>query len=86
MPYATHFTSLKVSRSEPVGGIPMWVAVWGNRGRGQVMIGAPTLDDLQERWEQITNSDFDRTLAQRVVQVEWIDADAPKSQELPDSA
>ena len=52
---------------EPAGVISMWVNVWGNRGRGDVMIGAPTLAELAKRWEQITNSDFDETLAQQVI-------------------
>ena len=43
-----------------------WVAVWANRSRGHVIIGAPTLQALEARWEQITNVDFDPTIAQHV--------------------
>ena len=43
-----------------------WVAVWGNRGRGNVIIAAPTLQQLEARWEQITHSDLDPTIAQHV--------------------
>ena len=61
------FTKRRVQQLETAPGFEMWVAVWGNRGRGNVMIGAPTLDELADRWEQITNSDFDRDMAQRIV-------------------
>lgn len=43
-----------------------WLAVWGNRGRGHVIIAAPTLLALEARWEQITHSDLDPTIAQHV--------------------
>ena len=61
------FTKRRIQQLETAPGFEMWVAVWGNRGRGNVMIGAPTLDELADRWEQITNSDFDRDMAQRIV-------------------
>ena len=50
-------------------GCEMFVAVWTNRGRGVVMIGAPSLERLRERWEQITNSDLNPELAQCVVMI-----------------
>jgi hypothetical protein len=43
-----------------------WVAVWANRDRGHMIIGAPTLGQLAERWEQITHSDLDPDMAQQV--------------------
>lgn len=60
-------TALKPTDDKGVPSFEMWVAIWNNRGRGEVMFGAPTLDQLGERWEQITNSDFDPALAQHVV-------------------
>ena len=65
--YTTEFLKRRVQQLEPAAGYEMWVAVWNNRGRGAVMIGAPTLDELADRWEQITSSDFERHRAQHVV-------------------
>lgn len=69
---ATAFTMLAITALKPAEdmGVPafeLWIAIWNNRGRGEVMLGAPTLDALGERWEQITSSDFDPTRAQHVV-------------------
>ena len=66
-PGTTAFTKRRVQQLETAPGFEMWVAVWGNRGRGDVLIGAPTLDELAARWEQITSHDFDRDMAQRIV-------------------
>lgn len=77
MPATTEFTKRQVTRDKPVPAYDAWVAVWNNRGRGAVMIGAPTLDLLEARWEQIANSDFDRTIAQRVVITSWHKTDVP---------
>lgn len=71
--YATAFTKLAVTALLPeqgkpgIAGFEIWVAIWNNRGRGEVVLGAPTLDALAERWEQITSSDFERDRAQCVV-------------------
>ena len=54
-------------------GAEMYVAVWTNRGRGHVMIGAPTLEALSARWEQITHSDFMPEMAQYVVVLDVAD-------------
>lgn len=60
------FTKLAIKVNTKATGYSAWVAIWTNRGRGHVVIGAPTLDDLAEHWERITHSDFDRSAAQRV--------------------
>jgi hypothetical protein len=43
-----------------------FIAVWMNRGRGDVVIAAPTLEALRDRWEQITSCDLDEAMAQEV--------------------
>ena len=63
---STEFNKAPIEIGQPGVATEAWVAVWGNRGRGHVMIGAPTLKALEMRWEQITNLDFDPTLAQHV--------------------
>lgn len=68
------FTKRNITRAE-AHAYEMWIAVWSNRSRGHVMLGAPTLDLLAERWEQLTHSDFDRTIAQRVVVAAWVKED-----------
>lgn len=60
-------TALKPADDKGVASFEMWIAVWNNRGRGEVMLGAPTLDQLGERWEQITSSDFEPERAQHIV-------------------
>lgn len=60
------FTKMAIQTNMKATGYCAWIAIWVNRGRGHVIVGAPTLDDLAARWEQITNSDFDRSAAQRV--------------------
>lgn len=80
------FSRRTITREQPVAGIDMWVAVWSNRGRGEVVLGAPTLDQLAARWEQITNCDFDRTIAQRTIQVAWHGKDVPKPPESEDTS
>lgn len=64
---AKSFRKIKTTKLEQFNGFEMYVAVWNNRGRGEVMLGAPTLELLEERWEQITHSDFEPSRAQRVV-------------------
>lgn len=64
---AQTFRKVKATASATIGAFEMYVSVWNNRGRGEVMIGAPSLDELEARWEQITSSDFERDRAQRVV-------------------
>jgi len=72
------FISRKITR-EDASAYDMWIAVWANRGRGHVMLGAPSLDLLAERWEQLTHSDFDRTRAQHVVVAAWRKSDVGDS-------
>lgn len=43
-----------------------YMAIWANRGRGHVVIAAPTINDLRNRWEQITNTDLNESLIQEV--------------------
>jgi hypothetical protein len=68
-PKAAQFKRRRVMAQKPVAGYEAYVAIWMNDGRGEVMIGAPTLDALALRWQQITRSSeaFDRARAQHVV-------------------
>lgn len=43
-----------------------YMAIWSNRGRGEVVIAAPTINDLRKRWDQITNTDLDEMMVQEV--------------------
>jgi hypothetical protein len=63
---STEFKKYPVEISKTGAATEAYVAVWANRGRGHVIIGAPTLAALESRWEQITNTDFDPTLAHHV--------------------
>lgn len=60
------FSRFAIHINTKANGFDCWVAIWTNRGRGHVVIGAPTLAELGERWEQITNSDFAPYKAQHV--------------------
>jgi hypothetical protein len=60
------FRKLSVRVNTKSIGYRAWVAIWTNRNRGHVVIGAPTLNDLAERWGQITSSDFEPSYAQCV--------------------
>lgn len=68
-PKAAQFKRRRVMAQKPVAGYEAYIAVWMNGGCGEVIIGAPTLDDLALRWQQITQSDepFDPKRAQHVV-------------------
>lgn len=64
--YAKTFQMLTVPAQQSQTGFRLVCTVWRNRGRGEVMIGAPSMDELRERWEQITSSDFDASIVHEV--------------------
>lgn len=74
----TEFTRTKGSIESPVWFYEIWVAVWHNGGRGEVLIGAPTRMELAARWEQLTASKIDINRAQRVA-VTYYDYFKPSS-------
>jgi hypothetical protein len=60
------FSRFAIHINTKANGFDAYVAIWTNRGRGHVVIGAPTLTELADRWAQITNSDFTPDKAQHV--------------------
>lgn len=60
------FEKLDIEIGKKAASYRAFMAIWSNRKRGHVVIAAPTMSDLRARWEQITSSDLDETLAQEV--------------------
>lgn len=60
------FEKLDIEIGKKAASYKAFMAIWSNRGRGHVVIAAPTIDALRDRWEQITNSDLNEPLAQEV--------------------
>lgn len=64
---ATQFRRMRVQVDEPRVAFDMYVAVWRNTGMGECLIGAPTLEELDARWAQITGTPLDADRAQHVI-------------------
>lgn len=64
---ATQFTKMRVQIDEPRPAFDMYIAVWSNFGRGECVIGAPSLQALSDRWLQITRTALDASRAQHVL-------------------
>lgn len=64
---ATQFTKMRVQIDEPRPAFDMYIAVWSNFGRGECVIGAPSLKALADRWLQITRTALDESRAQHVL-------------------
>lgn len=60
------FERLDIEIGKKAASYKAFMAIWSNRGRGHVVIAAPTIEALRDRWEQITSSDLDETMAQEV--------------------
>lgn len=68
-PSKTRFTKLVYESHDPKPGFDVWVALLSD-ARGQMMIGAPTLDELESRWFEIVGTDLDRHRAQHVLVIQ----------------
>jgi hypothetical protein len=67
-PFARTFTKLMVQISKPSGGFDAYIAVWRERpDTAEVVLGAPSLEALAERWQRITGLVLDAKRAQHVV-------------------
>lgn len=64
---ATEFRRMRIQLDEPRPAFDMYIAVWSNFGRGECVIGAPSLPALVDRWQQITRTTLDARRAQHVV-------------------
>lgn len=64
---ATQFQRMRVTVNEPRPAFDMHIAVWSNPGRGECVIGAPSLAALADRWLQITRTPLDASRAQHVI-------------------
>lgn len=60
------FERLDVEIGKKAASYRAYMAIWSNRGRGHVVIAAPSIDDLRARWDQITNTDLNELLVQEV--------------------
>lgn len=67
---SSQFTKILYQVSEPTAGFDMWVGTWSNNGNGHVVIGAPSLEALGDRWLQIVGVELDRSMAQHVIAVQ----------------
>lgn len=74
---ATEFRRMRIQVDEPRPAFDMYIAVWSNFGRGECVIGAPSLQALDARWQQITRTTLDASRAQHVVVTYF---DAPKTE------
>lgn len=64
---ATEFRRMRIQVDEPRTAFDMYIAVWTAPGRGECVIGAPSLRALADRWQQITRTRLDASRAQHVV-------------------
>lgn len=64
---ATQFQRMRVQITEPRSAFDMHIAVWKNSGRGECVIGAPSVEALRERWKQITCTRLDESRVQHVI-------------------
>lgn len=64
---ATEFTRMQVQINEPRSAFDMYIAVWTAPGRGECVIGAPSVKALADRWLQITRTALDESRAQHVL-------------------
>lgn len=60
------FERLDIEIGKKASSYKAFMAIWMNRGRGDVVIAAPTMAELVERWEQITHTDLNQSMAQEV--------------------
>jgi hypothetical protein len=72
---ATQFQQMRIQVNEPRPAFDMHIAVWLFPGRGECVIGAPSIGSLAERWFEITRMPLDTRRAQHVV---VIHCDAPE--------
>lgn len=64
---ATQFKRMRVEIHEPRPAFDMYIAVWAKPGRGECVIGAPSLEALETGWLQITRTPLDASRAQHVL-------------------
>jgi hypothetical protein len=64
---ATEFRRMRIQIDEPRPAFDMHIAVWAQPGRAECVIGASSLQALNERWLQITRTQLDASRAQHVV-------------------
>lgn len=64
---ASQFRRTRVEVHAPRPAFDMFIAVWANPGRGECVIGAPSLQTLSDRWLQITRTPLDASRAQHVL-------------------
>jgi hypothetical protein len=64
---ATQFQRMRVQINEPRPAFDMHIAVWANPGRGECVLGAPSVEALRERWQQITRTQLDESRVQHVI-------------------
>lgn len=64
---AKEFQRMRVRIDEPRPAFAMYIAVWAAPGRAECVIGAPSLQVLNDRWRQITRTELDERRAQRVL-------------------
>lgn len=74
---ATQFQRMSIQVNEPRPAFDMYIAVWAaGPGRGECVIGAPSILSLADRWLQITRTQIDASRVQHVV---VIHCDAPEA-------
>ena len=76
MRYTDAFPAVTIRRSKPVKAREAYIAVFRLHNRPDVLIGAPTLEDLRSRWKALTGMDLDHEGVQRTVIAAWSGSDA----------
>jgi hypothetical protein len=72
--FAKEFRRIEIEIKGARPAFHMYLAVWSNPGRGECLIGAPTLEALARRWAEVTQRPLDASRAQYVLVMNY---DAP---------
>jgi hypothetical protein len=73
---ATHFRRVSIVRGTAASGAEMWIVCGARKdGSGQMMLGAPTLSELEATWVEVMGSEFEARHAQHVVGVHFRSGD-----------
>lgn len=73
--YTSAFRMLEVVRAEPAKAAEAFIAIYRLAGAATVVIGAASLDELAQRWSELTDMPLDRSQAQRVIITAWRPSD-----------